>query len=124
MKHITYNVLTILIVGLVSLSITSCKDDDESGGGTPTSGKWYLVTWNGNACDYGEYIFFKGNKLEWNNRMGGENTTYDCRVSENNFYLTNCTDDSKSDISFSIEAYTDTEMVTNSSDNIVRTWKR
>lgn len=118
-----WNLITIMMVALFSIGFASCSDDDESGDGTPTSGKWYLVTWDSNVCDHGEYMFFKGSKVEWNSRMGGKNTTYDCKVSGSKFYLTNCSDGSK-DISFTIDAYTDNEMLTTSTDGIVRTWKR
>ena len=117
--------LTMMMVAFASLCFTACGDDDDTGGdGTPTSGKWYLVSYDSEPCTHGEYIQFKsGNKLEWNSRLGGKNTTYDCRVAGDSFYLTNCSDGSK-DVSFYIEAYTVNGMVTSSSDGFVRTWKR
>ena len=125
-KKYILGMLTMLIVALMSVCFTACGDDDDNdlGNGTPTSGKWYLVTYGSSACTHGEYIQFRSGKLDWNSRLGGYNTTYDCRISGNNFYLTNCSDKDYEDVTFSIEGYTDSEMVTSSSDGMVRTWRR
>ena len=124
-KRYLYTMLTMLMVAFANLCFTACGDDDDTGGdGTPTSGRWYLVTYNSSTCSHGEYIQFRSGKLDWNSRLGGYNTTYDCRISGTHFYLTNCSDKSYKDVSFSIEGYTDSEMVTSSSDGMVRTWRR
>lgn len=126
MKKICFYLFSVLLAAIMSMSITACGDDDDDdlGNVTPTSGRWYLVTYGSSACTHGEYIQFRSGKLDWNSRLGGYNTTYDCRISGNNFYLTNCSDKDYEDVTFSIEGYTDSEMVTSSSDGIVRTWRR
>lgn len=108
----------LILTMIASTMLLSCNSRD--GNGTPTSGTWYLETYDSYTCTHGEYIKFRNDELDWNNRLGGRNTTYNCHVSGNNFYLSN-EDES---ISFTIEEYTDSEMVTYSSDDIVRTWRR
>ena len=126
MRKSTFWTLALLMVSaFFSICLFSCSsdDDDGSGDGTPTSGKWYLVTYDDQTCTHGEYIKFRTGKLDWNNRLNGKNTTYDCSISGNSFYLTNCSDGSK-DVSFHIEGFSSNEMVTTSSDGFIRTWKR
>lgn len=110
----------LILMMIASTMLLSCNSKD--GNGTPTSGTWYLETYGSGSftCTHGEYIKFYNDKLDWNNRFGGRNTTYNCHILGNNFYLSN----EDEFISFTIEEYTDSEMVTNSSDNIVRTWRR
>ena len=108
---------------ITSLSLVlSCDKliDDEK----PTSGKWYLISYNDATCDWGEYIQFRNGKLDWNNRLGGKNSTYDCSISGTTFSLTNCSDSDREDVVFTITGYSDKEMVTYSSDDITRCWKR
>lgn len=124
MEKVTLKTLALLMMSaLFSISLISCGSDDDEGDGTPTSGKWNLVTYDYKTCTHGEYIKFRSGKLDWNNRLNGKNTTYDCRVSGNKFYLTNCSDGSK-DVTFTIEASSNNEMVTSSSDGFIRSWKR
>ncbi len=113
-----------LLVMFMSVCVVSCGDDDEDGGSSPTSGTWYLVQWDENPCTTGEYIRFSNGKCNWNNRLGGRNVSYTVKSSSNtSFTLTNASDGSR-DMSFSITANTGNQMVTFSSDDIIRVWRR
>ena len=112
--------MTILMVAFVCISLVACGDDESDG---PTSGTWKLVQYNGSSCTWGEYMRFSSGKVAWNSRMGGKNVTYSCRVSGTTFYLTNASDGSEN-ITFYIQASSSKEMVTSSSDDITRLWKR
>lgn len=39
-------------------------------------GKWYLYAYDGFICDWGEYWDISRDKIRWNRRIGGYNTTY------------------------------------------------
>lgn len=110
-----------LVFALVStMCLASCGDDDDAISGKVCSGTWYLVSWNGNVCDHGEYMKFSGSKLYWNKRVGGENTTYDFKETSNGFQITNGIDS----YTFEVQNIDDKNIVTYSSDGNIRYWKR
>ena len=117
---------SILLMLFGGLAFTACGSDDEEddNGSTTnsevTSGTWYLVSYDGSECDWGEYLKFSGNTLYWNNRLGGENTTYTFRKTSYGFYCSN----SEEEYSFTVVSSSNSRMITASDDGIVRDWKR
>ena len=104
-----------------SMCLISCgDDDDDAANGKVCSGTWYLVSWNGNICDHGEYMKFSGSKLYWNKRLGGENTTYDFKETSNGFYITDGIDS----YTVEVQKIDDNNIATYSSDGNIRYWKR
>ena len=113
--------LFLFLLICASFGISSCggsdEDYDES---NALSGTWYLVTYDGNTCDWGEYMRFSGSTLYWNKRRGARNTTYTYEKTSNGFKCSN----SEETYVFSIETNTGKDLVTYSSDGMVRVWRR
>lgn len=114
----------ILAIGFTLSFTQSCGSDDDDDTGAAysevTSGTWKLVSWDGSQCDWGEYLKFSGSTLYWNNRMGGENTTYTFRRTAYGFDCSN----SDESYSFVVVSHNNNRMTTASDDGIVREWKR
>lgn len=109
-----------MLIGVL-FCMLSCGSDDDNGGDSALKGKWYLVSFDGSACNWGEYIQFSGSKMYWNKRSGGtRNTTYTFQETGNGFKCSNGSDS----YVFSITGYAGKTMTTYSSDDIVRVWKR
>ncbi len=111
--------MRVMLLLIAAVFFVGCGDDDDASA-VYNSGTWYLVTYNGNRSTTGEYMRFSGNKVYWNNRLGGENTTYTVTVSGNTFHLSGA-DGSET---FYVTSYTENAMATTSTDDIVRVWKR
>ncbi len=116
--------LSIMLTMLSCLSLVSCSSDDDDEGSTyssVTTGTWYLVSWDGNSCDWGEYLRFSGKTMYWNNRMGGENTKYTFKNTSTGFY---CTSEDDGDYTFIVSSIGSNRMLTLSDDDILREWRR
>lgn len=117
--------LGMFIVALtMCVSFLSCSSDDDDEGGaysSVTTGTWYLVSWDGNSCDWGEYLRFSGKTMYWNNRMGGENTKYTFKNTSTGFY---CYSEDDGEYTFIVSSYGSNRMITLSDDNILREWRR
>lgn len=109
----------------IGLSLVSCSDDDEKFASAKlTTGIWYLVSFDGNHCDWGEYIKFSGNTMYWNNRLGGENTTYSFKNTPTGFKCTSKTS-GYGDVAYIAVEYSNNEMVTYPVDGgNTRLWRR
>lgn len=122
MKKFIETTIFLFILIIASLGFSSCGgNNDEYDESTPTNGTWYLVTYDGNPCDWGEYMKFSGSTLHWNKRSRGtKNTTYTFESTNNGF---KCYNNDESYV-FSIESSTSKNMVTYSSDGMIRVWER
>ena len=111
-----------LVFAFVStMSLIYCGDDDDDAvAGKVCSGTWYLVSWNDNICNHGEYMKFSGSTLYWNKRLGGENTTYSFKETSYGFDITDGIDSYK----FEVQSIDAKNIVTYSSDGNIRYWKR
>lgn len=113
-----YAFLTCLLLVGTCLTFSACGDDDGADARYNT-GTWYLDTFHGSQCTWGEYMRFSGKTVYWNNRLGGRNTTYTAKYTASGFTLTNSSDQ----ITFS--AYkSGKKLVTSSSDGETRQWRR
>lgn len=116
--------LAVVMCMIMSLAFVCCSDNDEPGDKNNfTSGKWYLVSYNENRADHGEYLKFTKNKMEWNNRLGGENSTYSYTVNGNQVICTHLSG-TGGDITFYVNSCNEGAAVTTSSDDFVRVWSR
>lgn len=114
-------ILSLLVVVMCAFSVTACGDDDDDASSSSVcSGTWYLVSYDGSVCEHGEYMKFSGSKLYWNKRLGGRNTTYNYRESSNGFVIT----DGDQTITFEVKKIDSKNIVTYSSDDMIRYWKR
>ena len=96
--------IALLVCGVLCASfLGSCgDDDDDTGGDSKISGKYYLKDYgssrsvmtspNLNYCDWGEYMRFSGNTMTWNSRLLGKNTTYRIAYSGNTIAAVNTSD--------------------------------
>lgn len=122
-KNLFYS-LSLMLTVLSSLSLISCSSDDEDEGGSyssVTTGTWYLVSFDGSSCDWGEYLRFSGKTMYWNNRLGGRNTKYTFTNTSTGFY---CTSEDDGDYTFIVSSLSSNRMLTLSDDNMLREWRR
>lgn len=69
--------MAMVMVAFVGLTFTACGDDDDEGGSNALIGTWYLESYNGTYCTWGEYWKITSKEIKWNNRGKGTfNTTY------------------------------------------------
>lgn len=115
----------LLMILASAVSFVSCSDDEGNVGGKNdfTSGKWYLVTYNDERCTHGEYLKFSKDKMEWNSRKAGNNTSYRYRVNGNQIICTLISGDAP-DITFYVQSCENGAAVTTSNDNMIRVWSR
>ena len=121
----TFRFLGVTLIALIiCLGMTSCSDDDEPVTSKYTTGMWYLVSYDGNYCDWGEYMMFSGNTMYWNNRLGGENTTYSFKNTPTGFKCTSKTS-GYGNVEFTVAEYSKDEIVTYPvGGGNVRLWRR
>jgi hypothetical protein len=98
MKRKIFSLVSIFLVVLTSLSLSSCSSDDDGSSQNELIGKWYLYSYDGGECTWGEYWQISSDQIKWNNRMGGENTTYSYTKSGNTLRM-KCTYSSENNVS-------------------------
>lgn len=106
----------LILLVVAAVAFTGCSDDEDAPS-KYNAGTWYLVTYDGKTCKTGEYMRFSGDKVYWNKRLNGKNSTYTVEVNGNTFRLVGGE-------TFYVAYYSKSAMGTTSTDGIARTWKR
>lgn len=86
-------VMMFMVVAVSTMGVCACSDEDDEETialSEKIQGRWKMVMYENEDCDWGEYIIIQGNSMKWNSRQAGQDTDYEMIWQSDSSFFAKC----------------------------------